>query len=246
MGPQLAVGRRAPRRFRAAARVAPILHGIDVESFPFGERPGGRPPVPRPVLAREGRRPGDRGGPRSRAGGCVLAGKVDAVDAAHFAEVIEPQIDGDQIRLRRRGRRAPEAAAPRRRPGAAVPDRVGRAVRARDDRGDGLRHAGHRPATGERAGGRRRRASPGFVVDDVERHGPGDRPRSTGSTAGRAAAGPRSGSASGGWSTTTSGRSPSVDRERRRRAGGPSARSAERHRPARGGRRRRCMRAAVA
>src|SRR5581483_7146128 len=52
---------------------------------------------------------------------------------------------------RREGRTAPERA------GDAVPDRVGGALRARDDRVDGVRHAGDRHATGRRAGGDRAR-----------------------------------------------------------------------------------------
>jgi len=83
--------------FPDAGAVAPILHGIDVATFPFGERPAGD-------LLFLGRFSPEKGAVRAidaarRAGRrLVLAGKVDAVDATHFAEVIEPQIDGDQIR----------------------------------------------------------------------------------------------------------------------------------------------------
>jgi glycosyltransferase involved in cell wall biosynthesis len=77
--------------------VEPIHHGIDVETFPFGERPTGD-------LLFLGRFSPEKGAARAieaaRLAGrrLVLVGKVDAVDAAHFAEAIEPQIDGDQIR----------------------------------------------------------------------------------------------------------------------------------------------------
>ena len=47
-------------------------------------------------------------------------------------------------RVRRRDRRAREGRLPRRRHRAALPDRLARAVRPGDDRGDGLRHAGDR------------------------------------------------------------------------------------------------------
>ena len=83
--------------FPAEGAVAPILHGIDVETFPFGERPAGD-------LLFLGRFSPEKGAARAieaaRLAGrrLVLVGKVDAVDAAHFAEVIEPQLDGDQIR----------------------------------------------------------------------------------------------------------------------------------------------------
>jgi glycosyltransferase involved in cell wall biosynthesis len=77
--------------------VAPIHHGIDVASFPFGEHPsddllflGRFSPEKGAVGAIEAAR---RAGRR-----LLLAGKVDAVDAQHFADVIEPLIDGDQIR----------------------------------------------------------------------------------------------------------------------------------------------------
>jgi glycosyltransferase involved in cell wall biosynthesis len=83
--------------FPDAGAVAPIHHGIDVATFPFAERPAGD-------LLFLGRFSPEKGAVRAieaarRAGRrLVLAGKVDAVDAPHFAEVIEPQIDGDQIR----------------------------------------------------------------------------------------------------------------------------------------------------
>ena len=49
-----------------------------------------------------------------------------------------------------------EERLPRARPRAALPDRLGGAVRAGDDRVDGLRHAGHRLSLRLRAGGDRR------------------------------------------------------------------------------------------
>jgi glycosyltransferase involved in cell wall biosynthesis len=83
--------------FPARGAVQPILHGIDVETFPFGERPGGD-------LLFLGRFSPEKGAlgaieAAKRSGRrLLLAGKADAVDLPHFAEAIEPLIDGDQIR----------------------------------------------------------------------------------------------------------------------------------------------------
>jgi glycosyltransferase involved in cell wall biosynthesis len=83
--------------FPEAGAVEPILHGIDIETFPFGERPAGD-------LLFLGRFSPEKGAARAIEAAryanrrLLLVGKVDAVDAAHFAEVIEPQLDGDQIR----------------------------------------------------------------------------------------------------------------------------------------------------
>jgi glycosyltransferase involved in cell wall biosynthesis len=83
--------------FPAHGAIEPIHHGIDVDSFPFGERPAGD-------LLFLGRFSPEKGAIRAieaaqRSGRrLLLAGKVDAVDAGHFADVIEPLIDNDQIR----------------------------------------------------------------------------------------------------------------------------------------------------
>ncbi len=74
-----------------------IHHGIDVASYPFGERPEG-------YLLFLGRFSPEKGAARAIAAArgagrpLVLAGKVDAADSGHFAAEIEPHIDGDQIR----------------------------------------------------------------------------------------------------------------------------------------------------
>lgn len=76
----------------------PILHGIDVESFPFGERADGD------FLLFLGRFSQAKGADRAieaatRAGRrLILAGKIDPADAAHVASAIQPAIDGDRIR----------------------------------------------------------------------------------------------------------------------------------------------------
>ena len=92
-----AVSAASARTFPDRGALPPILHGIDVDTFSFGERPGdyllflGRfAPMKGADRAIEAARRADRR--------LVLAGKVDAADADHVREVIEPQIDGDQIR----------------------------------------------------------------------------------------------------------------------------------------------------
>jgi glycosyltransferase involved in cell wall biosynthesis len=83
--------------FPSRGAMPPIHHGIDVESYPFGERPDG-------YLLFLGRFSPEKGGARAIAAAraadrpLVLAGKVDTADADHFAAEIEPHIDGDQIR----------------------------------------------------------------------------------------------------------------------------------------------------
>ena len=83
--------------FPARGAIDPILHGIDVTSFPFGERPGGD-------LLFLGRFSPEKGAARAidaaeRAGRrLILAGKVDPADQEHFPGAILPRIDGDRVR----------------------------------------------------------------------------------------------------------------------------------------------------
>jgi glycosyltransferase involved in cell wall biosynthesis len=92
-----AVSQASAATFPSRGALPPIHHGIDVESFPFGERPDG-------YLLFLGRFSPEKGAARaiaaSRATGrrLILAGKVDTADAAHFLNDVEPAIDGDQIR----------------------------------------------------------------------------------------------------------------------------------------------------
>ena len=114
----------------------------------------------------------------------------------------QPHVDGDRVRYLgpvaadRRARRA------RRRGRAAAPHRLRRAVRLQRGRGDGLRHAGHRPPPGLDAGAHRRRRH------RLPRRRPSTRPsppcaRSRGWTARLCVLRSRHVSMSGGWSTTT-------------------------------------------
>jgi glycosyltransferase involved in cell wall biosynthesis len=83
--------------FPAEGAVPPIHHGIDVESFPFGDRPSHD-------LLFLGRFSPEKGADRAieaalRSGRrLTLAGKVDPPDQEHFAEAIQPRVDGDRIR----------------------------------------------------------------------------------------------------------------------------------------------------
>jgi glycosyltransferase involved in cell wall biosynthesis len=83
--------------FPVGGALAPIYNGIDVASFPFGTESSG-------YLLFLGRFSPEKGAARAiaaaRAAGrpLVLAGKVDAIDAGHFATEIEPYIDGSRIR----------------------------------------------------------------------------------------------------------------------------------------------------
>lgn len=76
----------------------PIHHGIDVQSFRFGERPDGD------FLLFLGRFSESKGADRAieaatRAGRrLILAGKIDPSDEARVASTIRPAIDGDRIR----------------------------------------------------------------------------------------------------------------------------------------------------
>jgi glycosyltransferase involved in cell wall biosynthesis len=93
-----AVSAASARTFPSRGAVDPILHGIDVHSF--SAQPSGGDGY----LLFLGRFSPAKGADRAieaarRAGRrLVLAGKVDAADADHVRDVIEPAIDGDQIR----------------------------------------------------------------------------------------------------------------------------------------------------
>ena len=91
-----AVSAASAATFPTHGALAPILHGIDVESFDVGEPEG--------YLLFLGRFSPAKGADRAiqaaqRAGRrLILAGKVDASDADHAREAIEPLIDGDRVR----------------------------------------------------------------------------------------------------------------------------------------------------
>lgn len=82
--------------FPARGAVEPIHHGIDVESFPFGDAPG-------EDLLFLGRFSPEKGAERAidaaeRSGRrLLLAGKIDSADQEHFTTAIQPRLDGDRI-----------------------------------------------------------------------------------------------------------------------------------------------------
>ena len=92
-----ALSQASAATFPAHGALSPIHHGIDVASYPFGERSEG-------YLLFLGRFSPEKGGARAIAAArlagrrLVLAGKVDTADAAHYLNDIEPLLDGDQIR----------------------------------------------------------------------------------------------------------------------------------------------------
>jgi len=83
--------------FPSRGAVAPIHHGIDVASFPFGDRPTDD-------LLFLGRFSPEKGAARAIEAAqqsgrrLTLAGKVAPADQAHFASEILPRLDGERIR----------------------------------------------------------------------------------------------------------------------------------------------------
>jgi glycosyltransferase involved in cell wall biosynthesis len=91
-----AVSAASAATFPARGALAPILHGIDVASFEVGEPEG--------YLLFLGRfspaKGADRAIQAAQLAGrrLILAGKIDASDAEHAREAIEPLIDGNRVR----------------------------------------------------------------------------------------------------------------------------------------------------
>ena len=153
-----AVSQASAATFPSRGALPPIHHGIDVASFPFGERPEG-------YLLFLGRFSPEKGAARAidaaaRRGPAAHPGRQGRHGRrrALRSTTIEPRIDGERIRYVGEADATTKRRAPRRRRRPPLPDRVGRAVRSRDDRGAVVRDAGHRAAPGERAGGRSRTA----------------------------------------------------------------------------------------
>ena len=92
-----ALSRASAATFPSRGALPPIHHGIDVDSFTFGERPEG-------YLLFLGRFSPEKGAARAIAAarapgaGSSWPARSTAADADHFAAEIEPQIDDDQIR----------------------------------------------------------------------------------------------------------------------------------------------------
>ena len=149
-------------RCRRLNWVGTVHHGLPADLLPFTPTPGGGylaflgriSPEKRPDRAIEiasGRRHAaeDRRQGRPRRQRLLRATRSGRCSTSPLVE------------YHRRDRRRREGRVPRQRPGAAVPDRLAGAVRPGDDRGHGLRHAGHRlpPRLGARGDRGRRDAA---------------------------------------------------------------------------------------
>ena len=98
-----------------------------------------------------------------------MAAKIDRVDQAYWEEVIKPLVDAHpNVEFVGEINEREKAQVSRRRRGAPVPDRLAGAVRHRDDRSHGLRHARHRLSAGARRPRSSTTAVSGYLVDDVE------------------------------------------------------------------------------
>ncbi len=81
-----------------------------------------------------------------------IAAKIDRADRDYYDEADQAAARSRaQCRIHRRDRRQGQGCVPERRDRAARPDRLAGAVRARDDRGDGLRLSGDRVQSRVRA-----------------------------------------------------------------------------------------------
>ena len=141
---------------RCAATAAPV-RALAGDRAP---RPAARPlPLPRAAPARTWRssaasRARSASTARSRSRGALgmplkIAAKVDQAERDYLEE-IRPLLDDPLVEFVGEIGEAQKDAFPRRRRGAAVPDRLARALRPGHGRGDGVRHAGGRLSPGRR------------------------------------------------------------------------------------------------
>jgi glycosyltransferase involved in cell wall biosynthesis len=121
--------------------VGTVPHGLPQDLLPFTPNPRGG------YLAFLGRISAEKRPDRAieiaaRAGlPLKIAAKIDKVDRVYWDTVVAPLIS--RHRNVEFGQRSAEGGIPWQRAGAALSDRLARAVRAGDDRSNGLRHAGH-------------------------------------------------------------------------------------------------------
>ena len=147
--------------------IATVQHGLPVDLL----RPRNVTPSYLAFLGRicPEKRP-DRAIRIARAAGIPLkiAAKVDRVDEAYFRDTIRPMIDGRNVELigEISDAEKPDFLSGAHR--AAGADRLAGAVRAGDDRGDGLRHAGDRVQPRLGAGDHRARRDRLIVEDEAE------------------------------------------------------------------------------
>ena len=195
--PGPAVGRERPERARLLA-------------LPGAAAPGRLPALPRPHEPGQGRAPRDRG--RDGAGlPLKLAGKMPRAGRARSTSTSssQPHLRPTRSSTSARSTHGEKVELLAGRARDAVPDRVGGAVRPRDDRVDGVRHAGDRDALGRGARGDRGRPQRDHRRR-LPRHG---RRARRGRRARAARAAPLRGGAllaASGWSATTCARSKSA------------------------------------
>ena len=136
--------------------VATVYHGLPRDLMPTPNPRGGYLAFLGRISPGEARRQGDPD--RARHGlPLKIAAKVDRVDEAYFRAEIEPLLAEPGIEYIGEIDERRKSEVPGRGARAAVPDRLAGAVRARHDRGDGLRHAGAGVQERCGAGGDRRR-----------------------------------------------------------------------------------------
>ena len=186
--------------------VGTIHHGLPPDLYRFSPTPdaGPVPRLPRPHFPREAPRPRHRDrhprrhAPEDRRQGRQRRRRL----LAHRDRAAGPRQPAG--RVRRRDRRARQGRLPRRRHRAGLPDRLARALRPRDDRGDGLRHPGHRLPLRLGPRGRSTTASPASSSRTSTKRSP-PFPSPPRWTAPPCAPPSRSVSRSKGWPPTTSG-----------------------------------------
>ena len=153
-------------RHPALDYAATIHHGIDTDAFALHPEPGG-------YLAYFGRIHPDKGAVAAidtaeRGRAAAADGRDHPGRATTSTTQVAPRIDGDRVRYVGPVDAEDRSALPRRRPGAAAPHRLRRAVRLQRGGGDGLRHAGRSPSTGARWPSSSTTGVTGMLVADVD------------------------------------------------------------------------------
>ena len=163
--------------------VATIHHGLPPDVLEPRLRARRVPRLPRAHLPGEARRPGHRDRAPHRAHRSESRPRWTTRIASTTSSEIEPLLGAVARGVHRRDRSRREGRLPRTRQRAALPDRLGGAVRAGDDRVDGVRDAGRRLPDRLGAGGhhrrgqwvrrrrpRRRACEPCERLDELDRH----------------------------------------------------------------------------
>ena len=161
---------RRPAPAAAAAQlVGTVYHGLPSDLYRFRPSPGEYLPSSAASRRRSGRTARSRSPRRARHAAQDRGQGRPASTATTSSSEIGPLLDDPLVEyVGEIGEREKDEFLGTR--GAAVPDRLARAVRPGDDRGDGLRHAGHRLPPRLRARGHRDGRT-GFIVEDTDESG---------------------------------------------------------------------------